>query len=186
MHTDPIYSPAWPGRAGLLALSDPWITLGSWHISGMGGVTGVASHVRGAPLVATLVLATGPGTSWSLVPPWSHLQPRAPLSNIPLPGSACCLHPGLRGPPWLLGTLYSPHSLEAPKGGYGFSETPWEPCHSCSHRGRDACGRSSWINTGKGEGPSPESLREFADDADQGCVFILEPLVVSPEIGQGL
>lgn len=36
-----------------------------------------------------------------------------------------------------------------------------------------------------GEGPL-ESLGEFADDTDQGCVLILEPLVVSPEVGQGL
>lgn len=28
---------------------------------------------------------------------------------------------------------------------------PWEPCHSCSRRGRGACGRSSCINAGVGK-----------------------------------
>lgn len=62
---------------------------------------------------------------------------------------------------------------------------PREPCHSCSRRGRGACGRSSCINVGVGTGP-PESLGQFADDADQGRVLILEPLVVSPEVRQSL
>lgn len=88
----------------------------------------MASHVRGGPPVATLVLATGPGTFWSSVPPWSHLQPRAPLSNVPPTWLGLSPPSWPQGaPPWLLGTLYSPHSLEAPKGGYGFSETPGSP-----------------------------------------------------------
>lgn len=37
-----------------------------------------------------------------------------------------------------------------------------------------------------GAGTPPESLGEFANDADQCCILILEPLVVSPEVGQGL
>lgn len=141
----------------------------------------VASHVRGDLWAATLVLALlgprflpGPASSPS------------PLSDVPLPGSASASILASDGPPWLLGTLYSPPSLEVPRGGYGFSETPREPCHSCSRKGRGACGRSSCINMGAGEGPPPESLGEFADDANQGCVLILESLVVSPEVGQGL
>lgn len=39
---------------------------------------------------------------------------------------------------------------------------------------------------GYGEGPPPESLRKLADDTDQGRVLVLEPLVVSAEVGQGL
>lgn len=35
-------------------------------------------------------------------------------------------------------------------------------------------------------GAPPESLGEFADDTNQGCVLILEPLVVSPKVRQGL
>lgn len=37
-----------------------------------------------------------------------------------------------------------------------------------------------------GAGTPPESLGEFANDADECCILILEPLVVSPEVGQGL
>lgn len=76
-------------------------TLGTFSdpCSGTGGVTGVASHVSGGPPVATLALATGPGTSWSSVPLWSHLQPQGALTNVPLPGLASRLHPGLRGAP---------------------------------------------------------------------------------------
>lgn len=69
---------------------------------------GVASHVRGGPPAATLVLATGPGTSWS------HLQPRAP--------------PQQHLPPWL---GLSPPSWPqgAPLGSWGLCTplTVWRP-----------------------------------------------------------
>lgn len=74
--------------------------------------------------MATLILATGPTTSWSMVPSWSHLQPWSPLSdNLAQPPTS---NLASDGPPWLLGTLSSPPSLEVLKGGYGFSETPPE------------------------------------------------------------
>lgn len=171
--------PPGPGRR------DSWHILGSLFRNGRGDWGGITRE-RG-----TSGGHSGPGY-WSrhflvlgssLVPPPAPSPPqqRPPYLARPL---ASILASGC--PPLAPGDSVLPSQSGGPKGGYGFSETPWEPCHSCSHRARDACGRSSCINTGMGEGPPPESLREFADDADQGCVLILEPLVVSPEVGQGL
>lgn len=84
----------------------------------------MASHVRGDLWVATLILATGPTTSWSMVPSWSHLQPWSPLSDNPYLAQPPTSNLASDGPRWLLGTLSSPPSLEVLKGGYGFSETP--------------------------------------------------------------
>lgn len=89
------------------------------------------------------------------------------------------------GPPLAPGLSVFPSQPGVPRGGYGFSETPGSPVTS-AHAGRGACGRSSCINMGAGEGLLEESLGEFADDTNQGCVLILEPLVVSPKVRQGL
>lgn len=139
----------------------------------------MASHVRGNLRAATLVLASGPGTSWSSVPSWS------PLSNIPLPGSASRHLLAPDGPPGLLGTPYSPPSLEVPRGDYGFSEAPRGALSLVVTQGKGCAWQKQLYKYGRGEGP-PESLRQLADDTDQGCILVLEPLVVSPEVRQGL
>lgn len=72
-------------------------------------MTGVATHVRGDLRVATLVLATGPGTFWSLVPscPASSPGPPSAMSLYLAPPASILASDG---PPWLLGTLHSPQS----------------------------------------------------------------------------
>ena len=89
-------------------------------------------------------------------------------------------------PPWLLGSLYSPPSLEGPRGGYGFSETPPGALSLVLTRGKGCVWQKQLYKYGCRGGAPPESLGEFADDTNQGCVLILEPLVVSPKVGQGL
>lgn len=89
------------------------------------------------------------------------------------------------GPPWLLGTLSSPPNLEVPRGGYGLSEIPLGALSFMFAQGKGCVWQKQLYKCKCGEGP-PESLGEFADDTDQGRILILEPLVVSPEVGQGL
>lgn len=86
--------------------------------------------------MATLILATGPTTSWSMVPSWSHLQPWSPLSDNPYLAQPPTSNLASDGPPWLLGTLSSPPSLEVLKGGYGFSESPPENPVTRVHAGK--------------------------------------------------
>lgn len=157
-------------------------TLGTFldPCSGVGGVTRVTSHVRGTfgrPLWSWRFLVLG--SFLVCLQPWS---PSATSPYLARPPASILAS---QGPPWLLGTPYSPPRLEVPRGGYGFSETPSRALSLVFTQGKGACGRSSCINMGAGEGP-PESLGEFADDTDQGCVLILEPLVVGPEVGQRL
>lgn len=136
---------------------------GSWHILGSlfrsgrggegdvtreggprGGHSGPGSRSRCLVLGALLAPPPAPVPAQRRPPPWLGLPPPSwpPMA-----------------PPWLLGALYCPPSLEGPRGGYGFSETPREPCHSRSRRGRGACGRSSCINVGAGAGLLPITWR---------------------------
>lgn len=146
----------------------------------------VTSHVRGGPLGGH----SGPG-SWSRC--FLVLGPfRVPLSPSPCSATSPYLArppasiPASDGPPWLLGSLYSPPSLEDPRGGYGFSETPPGALSLVLTQGKGCVWQKQLYKYGCRGGAPPESLGEFADDANQGCVLILEPLVVSPEVGQGL
>lgn len=148
----------------------------------------VTSHVRGDLWAATLVLVPGLG-AWSSVPCWSRLLPQSLLSDIPppwlgLPPPSWPLKPPPS--PWLLGSRYSPPSLEGPRGGYGFSETPPGALSLVLTQGKGCVWQKQLYKYGCRGGAPPKSLGEFADDANQGCVLILEPLVVSAEVGQGL
>lgn len=80
----------------------------------------MASHVRGDLRAATPVLAL-PGPRFLHGPASSPGSPLATSPYLAWPPTSI-LTSG--GPPWLLGTLPSPPSLELPRGGYGFSETP--------------------------------------------------------------
>ena len=98
---------------------------GSWHIlgslfrSGRGG-EGDVTREGGPPGGRS-----GPGLgAWSSVPCWSRLLPQSLLSDVPPLARPPASILASEGPPWLLGSLYSPPSLEGPRGGYGFSEAP--------------------------------------------------------------
>lgn len=161
---------------------------GSWHIlgslfwSGRGG-EGDVTREGGPP-----GSHSGPGLdAWSSVPCWSRLLPQSLLSDVPphlaLPPASVLAS---EGPPWLLGSLYSPPSLEGPREGlWLLGGSPRSPV-TCAHAGEGVRVAEAAVQTwGQGRGSS-QSLGEFADDANQGCVLILEPLVVSAEVRQGL
>lgn len=83
------------------------------------------------------------------------------------------------------GTLYSPQS-GGPEGRLWLLRDPLGALSLVLTQGKGCVWQKQLYKYGYREGSPPESLREFADNTDQGCVLILEPLVVSPEVGQGL
>lgn len=178
LHTDPMYRPARLRPAGHLARSRIPVQRQAGRLGGitrergpLGGHSGPGYWswrflVLGSFMVPPPALVS----PWQHPPTWLSLPPPSRPQAAPLGSWGLCL----------------PLPVWSSRGEVMASQRlPQEPCHSCSRRGRGACGRSSCINAGAGASP-PESLGEFADDADQGCVLILEPLVVSPEVGQGL
>lgn len=136
-----------PGPGG----RDSWHILGSLFRNGRGDWSGITRE-RG-----TSGGHSGPGywsrhflvLSSSLVPPPAPSPPqqRPPYLARPL---ASILASGC--PPLAPGDSVLPSQSGGPEGRLWLLRDPWEPCHSCSHRGRDACGRSSCINTGTGKG----------------------------------
>ena len=142
----------------------------------------VTSHVRGDLRAAALVLvsvlgprslagpASCPSPCSATSPPWLGLPPPSwPLKAPPAPGlSVLPSQPGgPEGRLWLLG---------------GSPGSPVTRAHAGEGVRVAKAAVQTWVQ-GRG---SSQSLGEFADDANQGCVLILEPLVVSAEVGQGL
>lgn len=142
--------------------------------------------MRGDLWAATLVLVPGLGASWSSVP--SLVPPPAPVPAQRRPPTwlAPASILALMGPPLAPGFLYSPPSLEVPREAGGFSETPPGALSLVPNRGRGACGRSSCINMGAGEGLLRSHLESLLMTLIRAAFSSLEPLVVSPKVRQGL
>lgn len=175
LHVDPIYRPAWQGPVGLLAHS--------WIPAGEGEGCWAASHVRWDPGATTLLLDTDfclLVLACFLVPSLVPVHSRQHLPTwLSLPPLSC----PQKGVPLVPGDSVLSSRFEVQRG-YGFSATSPRALSLIFTRGKGCvCQKQQYKY---GAGTPPESLGQFANDSDQRCILILEPLVVSPEIRQGL
>lgn len=147
----------------------------------------VTSHVRGGPLGGH----SGPG-SWSrcflvlgpfLVPPPAPVPAqRRPPTWLGLPPPSW----PLMGPPLAPGLSVFPSQPGGPQGRLWLLRDSPGALSLVLTQGKGCVWQKQLYKYGCRGGAPPESLGEFADDTNQGCVLILEPLVVSPKVRQGL